>query len=178
MMSRRILSELFAVSVAAVLFATSSARAESLDKPACEKLRTEQATLVKEGVKADLDKGAGAAQSGLQVARLEAIKRFIAVEEDLKFRCRHGPVPVGDDGSERETPAANATAAKTQHAAKTEAGAGEAKKAQAKPKPKAVAGKSAPNEASPTDETAPSKPKAQPKPKAKAKPAPKADDDE
>jgi len=172
----------FAIAVALSLAGTA-AWAETLDKASCDKLKTEQQALVKDGVKADLDKGADAGKAALQPARLDAIKRYIAIEEDLKFRCRHGPVPVGDDdGAE---PAGGAAAAKKKPAVKaqsTDAKPAAKVKAAAKSEPaktgtvKSGGVKSAGTDSGGSAETQAEKSKVTVKAKAKSKAKPAAED--
>jgi hypothetical protein len=74
--------------LAAVLAAFPlGAAADSLDKEACDKLQAEKQTLVVLGVDKEFAKGADWAKANLKPAELNLIKRYIIIDETLKFRC-------------------------------------------------------------------------------------------
>lgn len=68
-----------------------AAVAAPLDQPACEALKTEQTTLASSGVEADWQKGADWGKSNASPDRLKEIERYIAITEQLSFRCRWLP---------------------------------------------------------------------------------------
>jgi hypothetical protein len=73
--------------VASVALGASAAWAAPLDEAACTQLKEEHAQLAKGGTKADLDKGPAWAKANLTPERLKEVERYIAVEEQLLFRC-------------------------------------------------------------------------------------------
>jgi cell division protein FtsN len=73
--------------LAALLLSPLAALADPLSKEACDAHRSEQETLAAAGVKADMDKGAVWAKANLPRDRLNQIRRYIEIEEQLLFRC-------------------------------------------------------------------------------------------
>jgi hypothetical protein len=76
--------------VAASLLLSCAAQhlaAEPLDKDACGKLQAEKQSLVVLGVDKEFAKGPDWAKANLAQAELDLLKRFLTVEEQLKFRC-------------------------------------------------------------------------------------------
>jgi hypothetical protein len=71
----------------AIGFASSPLVAAPLEKEACDQLQTEKQSLVQQGVEKDMEKGPEWAKANLQPVRLDLVKRYIAVSEQLKFRC-------------------------------------------------------------------------------------------
>lgn len=73
------------------LCALSSAPAWAGDLEAqfaeCKAFEAEKASLLTAGIAADMEKGPEWAAANLPAARLEQIKRFIEIDEQLKFRC-------------------------------------------------------------------------------------------
>ncbi|WP_171946458.1 hypothetical protein [Hyphomicrobium sp. CS1GBMeth3] len=67
--------------------ATPTALAAPLDPEACTALKTEHTSLVAAGAKSDMSRGPEWAKTNLAPDRLDKIKRLIAVEEQLSFRC-------------------------------------------------------------------------------------------
>lgn len=87
--------------------------AESLDEGACAQLQSEQAQLVKAGVKDSMARGPDWAGAGASLMRLKEIERLIEVEEQLMFRCPP-PKPVkeaAEAGSSDRKPKAAAVPA-------------------------------------------------------------------
>ena len=76
---------------AALLFGMLAAplglAAEPLDKDACGKLQAERASLVVLGVDKEFAKGADWARANLPQAELDQLKRYLTIDEQLKFRC-------------------------------------------------------------------------------------------
>lgn len=61
--------------------------ADPLDKPACERLQAEKQTLVVLGVDKEFTKGPEWAKANLAPSELNLLKRYIDLDEQLKFRC-------------------------------------------------------------------------------------------
>ena len=76
---------LFLAAFAALL---AGARAAPLDAESCAKLLNEHGELEGAGVEADMAKGAEWAKANLGLEKLQRIRRFIEVTEQLVFRCR------------------------------------------------------------------------------------------
>lgn len=178
-----------AVGLAAGLTAASlsPACAAALDPDSCAKLKTEQETMEKAGLKDEVAKGPEWAKANLPPEKLNDIKRWIEVDEQLLFRCpgRHlvnlpldpdpPPPPPQANDKKGEADKADTPAAAPRPAAPPE------KKAAA-PEKKAPEKKPAPQRKPPTpkaNSTADSgeEPEAKPAPKVKATAKPKAKDD-
>ena len=94
-----------AVSALAILAVPAGLAAEPLDKEACSKLQAEKQTLVVLGVDKEFAKGPEWAKANLQQAELDLLKRYLTLDEQLKFRCGMAVVnlqipdetPDGDD---------------------------------------------------------------------------------
>jgi hypothetical protein len=139
------------------------ARAEPLDKEACTKLQVEKQTLVVLGVDKEFGKGADWAKANLPPAELNLVKRYLVIDEQLKFRCGLAvvtlqvPAEEPDDGAEEEgaSPSGKGVPmphrkAGTKPGAKQPAAAGAAKPASATVKAQTTpAGKPAPAKAAP-----------------------------
>ena len=67
--------------------------AAPLDPATCDAAKSGHATLIAEGVKDDLAKGPQWAKANLDQARIERAKRFLTLEEQVKFRCPQ-PKPI------------------------------------------------------------------------------------
>ena len=112
---------------------------EPLTKEACDTLADEQAKLVDAGVKDAMAGGAEGARTRLSAQKLAQVQRFLAVDEQLLFRCgqykaRFVPPP------EPEEPADAAAKAPEEKAQPAKAPPGKAKP-KTKPKPKTGAEK-------------------------------------
>jgi hypothetical protein len=68
--------------------ALSQARAAPLDADTCGKLMVEQGALEKAGIEQEMSKGAEWAKANLGLERLNQVRRFIELEEQILFRCR------------------------------------------------------------------------------------------
>lgn len=153
-----------AVVVAATAWASATLRAEPMAKDACDAAEAERATLVAGGVPEALKKGPAWAKANLAAAKIKDVERYIALQEQLLFKCGHAklrtlPTPDADEEGQvapKEAAAdkieAPPAVAKRKPAAKnvtprtTAVGAADAAKAEptksepkprAKPKPKA-----------------------------------------
>lgn len=67
---------------------TLSAQAKPLDRPACEAIKQEHEMLLDGEIKAAIEKGAEWAKTNLGQSSLQKVKRVVAIEEQLAFRCR------------------------------------------------------------------------------------------
>jgi hypothetical protein len=65
----------------------SGLSAEPLEKEACERLQSEKQTLIVLGVDKEFSKGPEWAKANLAQSELNLLKRYIDLEEQLKFRC-------------------------------------------------------------------------------------------
>ena len=84
----------------------SSAFAASLSKEECDKLQAEQTELTAAGARAQFDRGAEWGKVNLPPDQLQRVQRFIAVEEQLSFRCGLAKLrvilPQAEEGGEQE----------------------------------------------------------------------------
>jgi hypothetical protein len=76
-----------------VIAASAFAWAPTLDAETCLKLRAERESLVQDGIKGYIEKGAQWGQQNLSAEQLGAVRRFIGLEESLRFRCEQ-PKPL------------------------------------------------------------------------------------
>ncbi len=83
------------------------ASADPLDKDACGKLQSEKQALVVLGVDKEFAKGPEWAKANLAQAELNLLKRYLTIEEQLKFRCGMAVVnlsiPDDEDGPDETT---------------------------------------------------------------------------
>ncbi len=84
----------------------ASAFAASLGKEECDKLQAEQTELTAAGVRAQFDRGPEWGKANLPPDQLQRVQRFIAVEEQLSFRCGLAKLrvilPQAEEGGEQE----------------------------------------------------------------------------
>jgi hypothetical protein len=133
-----------AVFLLALIAGPLSARAEPLDKDACTKLQVEKQSLVVLGVDKEFGKGADWAKANLAPAELNLVRRYLVIDEQLKFRCGFAvvtlqvPADEPDDGAEegaapagKTVPVPHRKAAAAKPGAKPAAAAGAAKPASA-----------------------------------------------
>jgi hypothetical protein len=80
--------------------------AEPLAKEECDKLQMEQTALTASGVREHLGRGPEWGKANLSPAQLKSVERYIALEEQLSFRCGlaklRASLPVGEEGGEQE----------------------------------------------------------------------------
>lgn len=82
--------------IAVALFASSpallgtAAWAEPLDKEACLKLQGERKKLLTREMQAALDHGPDWVKNHLDSGEIEKVREFLAIEEQIEFRCREG----------------------------------------------------------------------------------------
>ena len=69
------------------LAGASGLSADPLDKAACDRLQAEKQTLVVLGVNKEFTKGPEWAKANLAQSELNLLKRYIDLDEQLKFRC-------------------------------------------------------------------------------------------
>jgi hypothetical protein len=159
----------------------ATAVAEPLAKEACDAAATERAGLIAAGIPDTVRKGPTWAKDNLPPEKLKAVERYLALEEDLLFKCGEAKLralPASDDddgpvaakdaaaqtGAEQPSVPKRKSPAKKVAAPKGEANAGSLEKAVA-PKSKA--------RPRPETSAAAAEPGATPKPAAKARPKPK-----
>jgi hypothetical protein len=132
---------------------------EPLTKEACDTVKSEQDTLAAAGVKEDFAKGPEWAKANLPRERLQQIRRYIELEEQLLFRCGLARL--------RFTPPAGDEEAHAGEAAGASAGRKVEPTAAPKPFPPASAKKAAPTPRQPSasEPATGVKPKPRPKPK-------------
>jgi hypothetical protein len=97
----------------AVLAAPAGVLAEPLAKEACDKLVAEKQSLTMLGVDKEYAKGADWAKANLAQGELNNLKRFLTIDEQLKFRCGMAVVTLQvtdepEDGDDDEGGAAGA----------------------------------------------------------------------
>jgi hypothetical protein len=74
-------------STAALIAGGSGLFAAPLEKPACDRLQAEKQTLIVLGVDKEFSKGPDWAKANLVQSELNLVKRYLDLEEQLKFRC-------------------------------------------------------------------------------------------
>ncbi len=112
--------------LAGLAFAPLAASAAPLDQKECERLKAEKRSLAGLGVEKDMAKGPEWVKANLQASQLDLIKRYLTVDEQLKFRCHH---PF-----HRKKKKVNAAAARSgDRKAATKAEAAKARKSGSKP---------------------------------------------
>jgi hypothetical protein len=76
-------------------FAAPQLRAEPLDKESCVKLETERRALLNREMQEALDRGPDWVKDNLSQEKIERVRHFLGVEEQLQFRCRKDGFPAG-----------------------------------------------------------------------------------
>jgi hypothetical protein len=66
--------------------------AEPLDKEACLKLQGERKKLLTREVQAALDHGPDWVKNHLDTGEIEKVREFLAIEEQIEFRCRDSDI--------------------------------------------------------------------------------------
>jgi hypothetical protein len=77
------------ISVAAP-FACAVAVAEPLDKESCANLQAERKKLFNRDMQAALDQGPDWVKGHLNDEAIDKVRRFLSVDEQIRFRCRGG----------------------------------------------------------------------------------------
>jgi hypothetical protein len=97
---------LLSVAAAGLSLLSARATAEPLAKEECDKLKGEQAELISAGAKDQLGRGAAWGKANLTPEQVKRVERYIAVDEQLSFRCGVGllraTLPVIEEGGEQE----------------------------------------------------------------------------
>jgi hypothetical protein len=75
----------------AVMFGVGAV-AKPLDRGSCLKLKAEQQKMLTREMQAALDRGPDWVKDHLNPADIEKVRKFLAVEEMIEFRCRGGGV--------------------------------------------------------------------------------------
>jgi hypothetical protein len=100
------------------------ANAAPLEKAECEKLKAEKKSLVVLGVEKNMAKGPEWVKANLEASQLDLIKRYLTVDEQLKFRCHPALQPKKRNATAARIAARKAAAAKAR-AAEAKAAKGE-----------------------------------------------------
>jgi hypothetical protein len=101
---------LLAITVSAVVLSTGSscARAAMQDAETCRRFKAEQDGFNASGLREIMAKGPEWAKTNLTKERLEQVRRFLKVEEDLRFRCPLGKARPELEAAESEAGATTA----------------------------------------------------------------------
>jgi len=75
---------------AAALLAGAVASAEPLDKESCANLQIERKKLLTRDMQAALDQGPDWVKNHLSEPEIDRVRNFLAIEEQIEFRCRGG----------------------------------------------------------------------------------------
>jgi hypothetical protein len=121
------ISILFACGALLTAFALRSvpANAAPLEKAECEKLKAEKKSLVVLGVEKNMAKGPEWVKANLEASQLDLIKRYLTVDEQLKFRCHPALQPKKKRNATAARIAARKAAAAKARAAEAKAAKGE-----------------------------------------------------
>lgn len=87
--------------------AGAPARAEPLDKESCVKLEAERVKLFDREMKDALELGPDWVKNNLSAEKIERIRHFLGVEEQIQFRCRKDGLPAGAGVKAMEMPDRN-----------------------------------------------------------------------
>ena len=161
-------------------------KAAALDPDSCAKLKTEQETMEKAGLKEIVGKGPEWARTNLPAEKMSEIKRWIEVDEQLLFRCpgRHlvnlplepDPPPPAPPAEDKRGEAEKSEARPPAPPAEKKAAAPE-KKAPVAPEKKAPPQRKAPPAKANSNADSSPDPDAKPAPKVKATAKQKSKDD-
>ena len=86
---------LICVPVLAVLSLTDPLGAEPLDKESCVKLEAERKALFDSEMREALERGPDWVKENLAEEKIERVRHFLGVEEQIQFRCRDDGLPRG-----------------------------------------------------------------------------------
>lgn len=78
--------------IPAATFGATGAIGEPLDKASCAKLALERKDLLTPEMQAALDRGPDWVKKNLDEAKIDRVRQFLSVEEQIQFRCRGGGV--------------------------------------------------------------------------------------
>ncbi len=76
----------------ATLLGWTASLAEPLDKESCANLQVERKQLLNREMQAALDQGPDWVKSHLSEPEIERVRKFLAIEEQIEFRCRGGGI--------------------------------------------------------------------------------------
>ncbi len=79
----------------AATFAAPILRAEPLDKESCAKLEAERSKLLDREMQAALERGPDWVKDNLSPEKIERVRQFLGIEEQIVFRCRKDGFPAG-----------------------------------------------------------------------------------
>lgn len=97
-----------AAAAGAIMLSAAAAHAAMLDPETCRKLKTEHDSMNASGLREMLAKGPDWAKSNLTKERMDQLKRFLTVEEDVRFRCPLGKARPELEAAESEAGATTA----------------------------------------------------------------------
>jgi hypothetical protein len=72
--------------------------AEPLDKESCANLQSERKQLLNRDMQAALDQGPDWVKSHLSEPEIDRVRKFLAIEEQIEFRCRGGGITKAKAG--------------------------------------------------------------------------------
>ncbi len=98
--SRTTLAALGALMIAAI--SGSPSRAGVLDAESCRRHKSEYDTLGASGIREMLTRGPDWAKANLTKERMEQVRRYLALEEDVRFRCPLGKARPELEAAESE----------------------------------------------------------------------------
>lgn len=81
-----------ALFVPAAFLGAAGLSAEPLDKESCAKLNSERKQLLTPEMQAALERGPDWVKKNLDEKKIERVRQFLSVEEQIQFRCRGGGV--------------------------------------------------------------------------------------
>jgi hypothetical protein len=82
----------FGLICATTMLVSAACLAEPLDKESCANLQTQRKQLLNRDMQAALDQGPDWVKSHLSEPEIDRVRKFLAVEEQIEFRCRGGGV--------------------------------------------------------------------------------------
>jgi hypothetical protein len=82
----------FGLICATTMLVSEACLAEPLDKESCANLQTQRKQLLNRDMQAALDQGPDWVKSHLSEPEIDRVRKFLAVEEQIEFRCRGGGV--------------------------------------------------------------------------------------
>ena len=91
----------------AMLSLAAPVRAEPLDKESCARLEAERKTLLNREMQEALERGPDWVKGNLSEEKIERVRHFLGVEEQLAFRCRKDGFPAGVGTTVMELPHRN-----------------------------------------------------------------------
>jgi hypothetical protein len=97
---RNLMQPRWILALMALLCVPGPALAAKLDAEACRKVKGEHEALMAAGVRGDMGRGPEWAKANLPPERLERIKRWLTLEEDLRFKCNEARPTSLKPGSE------------------------------------------------------------------------------